>query len=188
MRGCRARARLLGPNRGEVALAGTLRPCQQHGPVGPVWPAVNQRQPGGIGRTFEKIVAAKALCVRQRKCKLTRMNAACHASLHAGVIGGSSIAFSGEVDTGSREEKRLKTRNSSFGSDLVPGITNRYCSPSFETATEPVIGRAFARPVGGLLRMRSSLLKHNNLMLRSERRERLEARAASDSSISHRQY
>jgi len=33
---------------------------------------------------FEKIVAAKALCVRQRKCKLTRMNAACHATLHAG--------------------------------------------------------------------------------------------------------
>ena len=32
---------------------------------------------------------------------------------------------------------------------LVPG--NRYCSPSFETATEPVIGRAFARPVGDLL-------------------------------------
>ena len=31
---------------------------------------------------------------------------------------------------------------------LVPGIANRYCSPSFETATEPVIGRAFARPVG----------------------------------------
>ncbi len=35
--------------------------------------------------------------------------------------------------------------------------------------------------------MRFSLLKHNNLMLRSERRERLEAWAASDSSISHRQ-
>ena len=52
--------------------------------------------------------------------------------------------------------------------------------PSFETATEPVIGRAFARPVGGLLRMRSNLLKHNNLMLRSERRERLEAWAASE--------
>src|SRR5260370_42082124 len=67
----------------------------------------------------------------------------------------------------------------------VPGITNRYCSPSFETATEPVIGRAFARPVGGLLRMRSNLLKHNNLMLRSERRERLEAWAASNSPISH---
>src|SRR5712672_3388929 len=72
--------------------------------------------------------------------------------------------------------------------DLVPGITNRYCSPSFETATEPVIGRAFARPVGGLLRMRSNLLKHNNLMLRSERRERLEAWAASDSPISHSRY
>src|SRR6266702_1958333 len=72
---------------------------------------------------------------------------------------------------------------------LVPGITNRYCSPSFETAPEPVIGRAFARPVGGLLRMRSNLLKHNNLMLRSERRERLEAWAASDSpsiSTAHR--
>src|SRR5712675_2459275 len=67
--------------------------------------------------------------------------------------------------------------------DLVPGITNRYCGPSFETATEPVIGRAFARPVGDLLRMRSSSLKHNNLMLRSERRERLEAWAASDSQI-----
>ena len=34
---------------------------------------------------------------------------------------------------------------------LVPGSANRYCSPSFETATEPVIGRAFARPVGDLL-------------------------------------
>src|SRR5882762_9415967 len=44
------------------------------------------------------------------------------------------------------------------------------------------------RPLRGLLRMRSSLLKHNNLMLRSERRERLEAWAASDSPISHSQY
>src|ERR1700704_1806034 len=49
----------------------------------------------------------------------------------------------------------------------------------------PPTGRAFARPVGGLLRMRSNLLKHNNLMLRSERRERLEAWAASDQPISH---
>src|SRR5882724_137430 len=40
------------------------------------------------------------------------------------------------------------------------------------------------RPLRGLLRMRSNLLKHNNLMLRSERRERLEAWAASDSHIS----
>src|SRR5216683_1889072 len=62
------------------------------------------------------------------------------------------------------------------GKDLVSGITNRYCSPSFETATR------------GLLRMRSNLLKHHNLMLRSERRERLEAWAASDSPISHSRY
>jgi len=33
-----------------------------------------------------------------------------------------------------------------------------------------------------------NLLKHNNLMLRSERRERLEAWAASDSPISQSQY
>ena len=71
----------------------------------------------------------------------------------------------------------------SAGGYLLPGITNRYCSPSFETATEPVIGRAFARPVGDPLRMRSNSLKHNNLMLRSERRERLEAWAVSDSQI-----
>src|SRR6267154_3486214 len=43
-------------------------------------------------------------------------------------------------------------------------------------------------PLRDLLRMRSNLLKHNNLMLRSERRERLEAWAASDSPISHSQY
>ena len=36
---------------------------------------------------------------------------------------------------------------------------------------------------GALLSMRSNLLKHNNLMLRSERRERLEAWAASDEPI-----
>src|SRR6267142_5333533 len=52
--------------------------------------------------------------------------------------------------------------------------------PILRDGAEPVIGRAFARPVGGLLRMRSNLLKHNNLMLRSERRERLEAWAASE--------
>jgi hypothetical protein len=60
--------------------------------------------------------------------------------------------------------------------------------PSFETATEPVIGRAFARPVGGLLGRRSNLLKHNSLMLRSEQRERLEAWAASEPPISHSLY
>src|SRR6266436_10418571 len=58
---------------------------------------------------------------------------------------------------------------------LVPGITNRYCAhPS-------------RRPLRGLLRMRSNLLKHKNLMLRSEHRERLEAWATSDSPISHSQ-
>jgi hypothetical protein len=36
--------------------------------------------------------------------------------------------------------------------------------------------------------MRFNLLKHNNLMLRSERRERLEAWAAGGSPISHSQY
>jgi hypothetical protein len=60
--------------------------------------------------------------------------------------------------------------------------------PILRDGAEPVIGRAFARPVGGLLRMRSHSLKHNNLILRSERRERLEAWAASDSPISHSQY
>jgi len=40
----------------------------------------------------------------------------------------------------------------------------------------------------GHKRMRFSLLKHKNLMLRSERSERLEAWAASDSPILHSQY
>jgi hypothetical protein len=46
------------------------------------------------------------------------MNAACHASLHAGVIGGSSIAFSSEVDTGSREENASKSI--AFSSEVDP--------------------------------------------------------------------
>ena len=53
------------------------------------------------------------------------------------------------------------------------GIQNRYCShPS-------------RRPLRGLLRMRSSLLQHNDLMLWSERSERLEAWTARVSHISH---
>jgi hypothetical protein len=36
--------------------------------------------------------------------------------------------------------------------------------------------------------MRSNLFKHNNRMLRSERRERLEAWAASESAFGHSQY
>src|SRR5688572_706425 len=48
--------------------------------------------------------------------------------------------------------------------------------------SEPAaILRDAARKPARLLRMRFNLLKHNNLMLRSERRERLEAWAASDS-------
>jgi hypothetical protein len=40
---------------------------------------------------------------------------------------------------------------------LGSGIINQYCSSSFETVSEPVIGRAFARPVGGLLQRRAQL-------------------------------
>lgn len=58
----------------------------------------------------------------------------------------------------------------------IRGITNQYCAhPS-------------RRPLRGLLRMRSNLLKHNNLMLRSERRERLEAWAASELPFAHSRY
>lgn len=59
---------------------------------------------------------------------------------------------------------------------LVPGITNPYAAhPS-------------RRPLRSLLRMRSNLLKRNNLMLKSEHRERLEAWAASDSPLSNSRY
>jgi hypothetical protein len=62
---------------------------------------------------------------------------------------------------------RIRRRSISLGSPIM----YRYC------------GR-FA----DLLRMRSNFLIHNNLMLRSERRERLEAWATRDSPISHSQY
>ena len=39
---------------------------------------------GFIGRAFQKIVAGQAFRVRQRKGKLTGLNADCHASLRAG--------------------------------------------------------------------------------------------------------
>jgi len=56
---------------------------------------------------------------------------------------------------------------------LVPESQIGICSPSFETATSwPPQDEV-------------NLLKHNNLMLRSERRARLEAWAASDSPSSH---
>jgi hypothetical protein len=37
----------------------------------------------------------------------------------------------------------------------------RLVASLFETAAEPVIGRAFARPVGGLLRVRSKGVPRN---------------------------
>src|SRR6266404_3881956 len=77
MRCRRTCARLLGPDGGEMAFAGAFGSYQQHDPVWPFGPAINQRQATGIGRSLEKIVAGKALRVRQRKCKLTRLNASC---------------------------------------------------------------------------------------------------------------
>jgi hypothetical protein len=44
--------------------------------------------------------------------------------------------------------------------------------------SEPLAAHPSRRPLCGLLRMRLSLSKHNDLMLRSEQRERLEAWAA----------
>ena len=52
---------------------------------------------------------------------------------------------------------------------LVPGITKSVLKPILRDGHFVTSSR-----------MRSNLLKHNNLMLRSERRERLEAWAASD--------
>ena len=40
-----------------------------------------------IGGPFEKIVARQAFRVRQRKGKLTGLNANCHANLHADIAG-----------------------------------------------------------------------------------------------------
>jgi hypothetical protein len=54
----------------------SFRPDQQHDPVWPFGPTIDQRQRCGIGRAFQKIIAGKALRVRQRKRKLTGFNAA----------------------------------------------------------------------------------------------------------------
>ncbi len=74
-----------------------------------------------------------------------------------------------------------------------PTLRSRYdqVRPHHAPVPESQIGIAAhpsRRPLRDLLSMRSNSLKHNNLMLRSERRERLEAWAASDSPISHSQY
>src|SRR3954451_20848428 len=77
-------------------------------------------------------------------------------------IGGTALCVAGERAPKGGARPRL----------LISEINNRYCSPSFETAT--------SRP----LRMKSNSLKHNDLMLRSEHRERLQAWAKRDSAIS----
>ena len=54
-------------------------PDQQHDAVRPVRPTIDQGKAGGICRSFEEIVACKALCVRKSESQLTGLNAACHA-------------------------------------------------------------------------------------------------------------
>jgi hypothetical protein len=66
------------------------------------------------------------------------MNAACHATLHAGVIGGSSIAFSSEVDTGSREEKRVKIHSVFKRSGSGSREENASKSIAFSSEVDPV--------------------------------------------------
>ena len=78
-------AGLFRPNGSEMALPGSLRSDQQHDPVRPFRPAIDERQSRGVGRAFEKIIAGQAFRVGQGKRKLTRLNAAWHASLHAGI-------------------------------------------------------------------------------------------------------
>ena len=67
-----------------MAFAGAFRAHQQHDPVRPFRPPVDQRDTGSIGRPFQEIVARQAFGMRQRKCQLTGLYAACHAKLHAG--------------------------------------------------------------------------------------------------------
>jgi hypothetical protein len=59
-RGLYGRAVWVGPDRGEMAFAGTLRSDQQHDPVGPFGPTIDQREACGVSRPFEKIVAGQA--------------------------------------------------------------------------------------------------------------------------------
>ena len=65
-----ARARDLGPDRGEMALAGALRPDQQHHAVRPVRPALDQGERGFVGRAGEKILAREALGMIERERQL----------------------------------------------------------------------------------------------------------------------
>src|SRR5450631_1682203 len=68
---------------------------------------------------------------------------------------------------------------------VEPSVASETWYPESQTC---IAAHPSRRPLRGLLRMRSNLLKHNNLMLRSELRERLEAWATSDSPISHSEY
>src|SRR5205814_1996039 len=70
-----------------------------------------------------------------------------------------------------------------------PLIPSRYCSPSFETAAEPVIGRASARPVGGLTKQPHAEERAIRAFtpVFADYGERLEAWATSDSLTSHSQ-
>jgi hypothetical protein len=59
-----------------MTFPGSFRPDQQHDPVRPFGPTVDQRKRSGVGWPFQKIIAGQALRVRQRKRKLTGFNAA----------------------------------------------------------------------------------------------------------------
>jgi hypothetical protein len=62
----------LRPDRGQMAFARSFRPDQQQGPRRPIWPMVDERERGLIGRPGEKVIASKAFGVTERKRKLTR--------------------------------------------------------------------------------------------------------------------
>ena len=74
----RAGAGLIGPDRGEVALARSFGADQQHGARRPFRPALDQAEARCIRRSFQEIVAREALRMRQREGQLTGLNANCH--------------------------------------------------------------------------------------------------------------
>ena len=80
-RGDRARARLRRPDRRQVALAGALRPRQQHHAVRPVRPTLDQGERRFIRRTDQKILTREALRVIERKRQLA-------GARRAGCLGG----------------------------------------------------------------------------------------------------
>ena len=147
------------PDAGEPTLR-RQDPCRRHVPR-----AGGARQEAlphawrrtGIRRTQGKPERAQARPVH-RECDR-------RATADSGAVGGSKEAAGGDEVMELSQTARQPGR----------GITNQYCAPPSR------------RPLRGLLRMRSSLLKHIDLMLRSERRERLEAWAASELPFAHSQ-